>query len=118
MSMRAEETLDCLKATIEDLPHGFVKNITFDRGSETALHYKLREPYSLMTYHCKPYAPYQKGGVEQINGLIRQFFPKKTDFRYITYEQIAEVEELLNNRPRKKLNHKTPNEMLGGALNS
>lgn len=117
-NLKAEETLECLEATVEDLPHGYVKSFTFDRGSETTLHYKLRETYNLDTFHCDPYCPYQKGGVEQVNGLIRQFFPKSTDFRYISTDQVAQVEELLNERPRKKLNYKTPNEMLGGALNS
>jgi len=117
-SLKAEETTKALVATIEDLPHGFVKTLTFDRGSETALHHTLREPYSLQTYHCKPYAPYQKGGVENINGLIRQYFPKGTDFRYIDANSVAQVEESLNNRPRKKLNYLTPKEALSGALNS
>jgi IS30 family transposase len=117
-SLKAHETHDALTATIEDLPPGFVKTITFDRGSETALHFELREPYKLMTFHCDPYSPYQKGGVENINGLIRQFYPKGTDFATVTTESIAEVEALLNNRPRKKLNYQTPNEVMGGALNS
>lgn len=117
-TMKAEETLNCLRATVEDLPRGLVKSFTFDRGSETALHFKLRDEYRLNTYHCEPYCPHQKGGVENMNGLIRQFFPKGTDFRYIDTEQIQLVEELLNNRPRKGLNFKTPNEVMGGALNS
>ncbi len=72
-----------------------------------------------MRYRINPYSPYQEGGVEQVNGLIRQFFPKKTDFRNVTHEVIQEVEDLLNNRPRKKLNYQTPNEVMrSGALNS
>lgn len=118
-SLKADETFDALQATLEDLPSRFVKTITFDRGSETALHYLLRDPYKLMTYHCDPYSPYQKGGVEQVNGLIRQFFPKKTDFREVSPDQVAAVEELLNNRPRKKLQYSTPSEIMqSGALNT
>lgn len=117
-SLKAEETTEALKATIEDLPPKFVQTLTFDRGSETALHHTLRVPYNLHTYHCDPYAPYQKGGVENINGLIREYFPKGTDFRYITPDQVTQVEESLNSRPRKKLNYLTPNEVLSGALNS
>jgi len=117
-SMKAGETLAALEGTLADLPLGFAATITFDRGSETALHYKLREPYGIATFHCDPYSPHQKGGVENVNGLIRQFFPKGTDFRSVSPEQVAVVEDLLNNRPRKKLNYLTPNEVLGGALNS
>lgn len=117
-TLKAEETRDSLIATIEDLPPRFVKTITFDRGSETALHHTLRTPYKLQTFHCDPYCPYQKGGVENANGLIRQYYPKGTDFRLVTPEQVQDVEHALNNRPRKKLDFKTPNEMLSGALNS
>lgn len=117
-STKSEETAEALVSTIEDFPPRFVKSLTFDRGSETALHYTLREPYILQTFHCDPYCPYQKGGVENINGLIRQFFPKGTDFRMVSTDLVQEVECLLNNRPRKKLNYLTPNEALSGALNS
>jgi IS30 family transposase len=116
-STKAEETKAALIATIEDLPPRFVKSLTFDRGSETALHYTLRSPYNLQTFHCDPYCPYQKGGVENINGLIRQYFPKGTDFRLISTNQVQAVEHRLNSRPRKQLDFKTPNEMLSGALN-
>lgn len=114
----AVETAAALRATLADLPPKFVQTMTFDRGSETALHYQLREPYQLMTYHCDPYCPYQKGGVEQINGLIRQFFPKGTDFRQVADQEVMQVEHLLNTRPRKKLDYLTPQEALSGALNT
>jgi IS30 family transposase len=117
-SLRADETRDALRATLEDLPPRFAQTLTFDRGSETALHYQLREPYGLATFHCDPYCPWQKGGVENANGLVRQFFPKKTDFRSVTTEEIALVEDLLNERPRKGLGYRTPNEVMGGALNA
>ncbi|MEI6477671.1 MAG: IS30 family transposase [bacterium] len=117
-SMKAEETLAALEGTLADLPLGFAASVTFDRGGETALHYRLRESYGVATYHCDPYSPHQKGGVENVNGLVRQFFPKGTDFRYVSPETVALVEDLLNNRPRKKLNYQTPNEAMSGALDS
>jgi IS30 family transposase len=112
LSLKAEETLEALRATLDDYPLGFIQSITFDRGSESALHYQLREPYQIQTYHCDPYCPHQKGGVENVNGLIRQYFPKGTDFRSITPDQVMQVEEALNNRPRKKLNYLTPSEYI------
>jgi IS30 family transposase len=63
--------------------------------------------------------PVEKGAVEQVNGLIRRYYPKKTDFENVTQHQLSKVEDLLNNRPRKCLEYKTPNEVyneLSGAL--
>lgn len=117
-SLKADATKDALEATLADLPLHFVKSLTFDRGSETTLHYTLREPYGVQTFHCDPYCPWQKGGVEHENGLIRQLFPKRTDFRLVSVDEVAAAEDLLNNRPRKKLGYQTPNEVMSGALNT
>lgn len=117
-SLKAEETLWALESTLADLPPQTVQTLTFDRGTETALHHQLRETYQLMTFHCDPYAPHQKGGVEQVNGLIRQFFPKGTDFNQVSPDSVMWVEQQLNDRPRKKLNYLTPKEVVSGALNS
>ncbi len=73
------------------------------------------------TAFCDPYSSWQKGSVENTNGLIRQYFPKRTDFTQVTDEQIQFVENRLNARPREILNYRTPSEMLSdlsGALNS
>lgn len=112
-----QATLVALKATIQSVPKGFVRSVTFDNGFENTQHRKLRIP----TYFCDPYSSWQKGSVENTNGLIRQYFPKRTDFTHVTDNQIRFVENRLNNRPREILNYRTPNEMvidLGGALNS
>lgn len=74
----------------------------------TALSKLLRAPI----YFCHPYHSWEKGGVENANGLIRYYFPKKTDFSKITVERIKEVENKLNNRPRKTLSYKTPFEVM------
>lgn len=116
--LTAEATRDALESTLDDLPPKAVQTLTFDRGTETTLHHQLRAPYELMTFHCDPYCPHQKGGVENVNGLIRQFFPKGTDFHQISPNTVMQVEQLLNNRPRKKLQYRTPKEVVRGALNS
>ena len=72
----------------------------------------LREDYSLMTFHCDAYASWQKGGVENINGLIRQYVPKGSNIALLTNEQIDVIQERLNNRPRKALNYLTPNQYI------
>ena len=113
----APATLTALRQTIRSVPDGFVRSITFDNGLENAHHQRLRLP----TYFCDPYKSWQKGAVENTNGLIRQYFPKKTDFTKVTDNQIQFVEQRLNNRPRKILSYRTPNEIvqnLSGALNS
>jgi IS30 family transposase len=109
-------TLAALRATMRSVPAAFAKSFTFDNGFENTQHRKLHLP----TYFCDPYSSWQKGSVENTNGLIRQYFPKRTDFTKITDKQIQFVEDRLNNRPRKILNYQTPTEAvtsLSGALN-
>lgn len=110
-SMRAEETEDVLRFGIETMPSGAWKSVTFDRGSEGGNHWKLRLDYGIDTYQCDPYCSWQKGGVENTNGLIRRYLPRTTDPTTITNEDVYAVQERLNNRPRKSLGYKTPHEV-------
>jgi len=100
-----------LRLRIEAMPAGTFESITFDRGAEGANHWKLRMDYGIDTYHCDPYCSWQKGGVENTNGLIRRFFPKGTDFNLVTDHDIYVIQEKLNNQPRKSLGYKTPREV-------
>ena len=84
--------------------------ITYDNGSEFCWHDKVNEVLKTQSFFCNPYSSWEKGTVENINGLIRRFFPKKTDFDKITDEEIQEVEDWINNRPMKVLGYKSPNE--------
>jgi IS30 family transposase len=106
----AEETEEAIKLQIKTLSPTYFKSITFDNGSEGANHWKLMVEHNLDTYHCDPYCSWQKGTVENSNGLIRRYFPKGTDFSLITRQQIYDVQERLNNRPRKVLGYKTSSE--------
>lgn len=108
----ARETNEALLRTKESLPKGFMKSITFDNGCETAWHYILRYEHNIDTFHCDPYSSWQKGGVENVNGLVRQYIPKGAKIEAYTDKQIKEIEDKLNNRPRKNLNYKTPNQVL------
>jgi len=83
------------------------KTLTRDNGSENVLH----EESDVPSYFCDPYASWQKGGVENLNGLIREYLPKRSNLDTITEEEIFAVQEILNNRPRKSLNYKTPNQI-------
>jgi IS30 family transposase len=105
----AAATEGALRDLIESLP---VSSITFDRGTEGGTHWKLRQDYGIDTYHCDPYSSWQKGGVENLNGLTRQYIPRGTDLSFVSHHQIYVIQEKLNNRPRKGLGYRTPNECL------
>jgi len=83
------------------------KSITRDNGSENVLH----ENTDVSSYFCDPYSSWQKGGVENLNGLVREYFPKKSNLDMIPESEVYRIEEKLNNRPRKSLNYLTPNEV-------
>ena len=82
--------------------------ITADNGKEFALHEKISQELKINFYFAKPYHSWERGANENLNGLIRQYFPKKTDFATITDEQVQWVEDKLNNRPRKRHGFLTP----------
>lgn len=87
-----------------------IKTITSDNGSEFAMHESIAKALNCKYYFAHPYSSWERGSNENLNGLIRQYFPKKTSFDTITKEQIYRVTDRLNNRPRKRLNYKTPYE--------
>jgi IS30 family transposase len=88
------------------------KSFTADQGSEFHCYPKVEKELSLPMYFCSPSSPWQKGSVENLNGLIREFFPKGTNFVDISPEQVTRGMYLLNNRPRKCLNWLSPAETL------
>lgn len=83
---------------------------TFDNGTEFARCHLLESHLRMKVYFAEPGCPYQRGTNENTNGLIRQFYPKGTDFSEITHHEVRAVENLLNNRPRACLDFQTPNE--------
>ena len=89
-----------------------VKTITYDNGLEFAKHGFVSKLLGCVSYFCKPYHSWEKGGVENYNGLVRQYFPKGSDFSEISEERLREVEEEINNRPKKVLDYETPNDHL------
>lgn len=114
----AAENGRAIVKTLEAFPPDLVRSLTFDNGSENVCHTRLRDMFNLHTFFCDPYASWQKGGVENANGLIRRYLPKTTDLATLTDSALERIQEKINNRPRKKLNYQTPNEVLGVALNS
>ncbi len=94
------------------LYQGKIHTITSDNRKEFAEHKMISSELKLDFYFAKPYHSWERGANENINGLIRQYFPKKISFENISDNDVKRVEEILNNRPRKKLNFLTPNEFL------
>jgi IS30 family transposase len=88
-----------------------VKTITSDNGREFAHHQRIAQQLKADFYFAHPYSSWERGLNENTNGLVRQYFPKKSDFSKITDRQINKVVERLNNRPRKTLGYRTPNEV-------
>jgi len=89
-----------------------IHTITSDNGKEFAEHKMISSELKVAFFFAKPYHSWERGANENTNGLIRQYFPKKTSFENLSDQDIKRVEDILNNRPRKKLNFLTPNEFL------
>lgn len=96
-----------LLASVRDRLH----TITVDNGKEFCEHEALAAELSCKIYFAHPYASWERGVNENSNGLIRQYFPKKYDFAQITNRAVQRAEARLNNRPRKTLGYRTPNEV-------
>lgn len=105
-----------LNRSLGNHPTQLRKSITYDNGSENVEHGLVNKTLGTQSYFCEPYRSWEKGSVEHAISLIRRFLPKKTNFAIITKEQVKQIEKLLNNRPRKCLGYKTPNEIFNQAV--
>lgn len=114
----ARKSENAIADSIESLPREMWKSITRDNGSENAKHLDTLNNFNIQSYFCDPYCSWQKGGDENLNKLIRQYLPKKTDMSKVTDEDVYIIQEKLNNRPRKSLNYKTPNEVAAQYIRS
>lgn len=94
----------------KQIPRQFKKTLTYDRGSEMAEHMLFTKDTKIQVYFADPSSPWQRGTNENTNGLIRQYFPKGTDFKKVSIKDIKEAERRLNSRPRKVLGFYTPSE--------
>jgi IS30 family transposase len=110
-SKEADHVHEKLKQRLKELDEQRRRSITFDNGTEFARCRRLEKHLGLQLYFADPGCPYQRGTNENTNGLIRQYFPKGTDFRDVTHYKVREVENLLNNRPRACLGFRTPAEV-------
>ena len=99
------------QAIIKGLKSYKVKTLTYDNGLEFARHAEVSKELKARGYFCAPYHSWEKGGVENFNGLVRQYFPKGSDFREISPNELSRVEREINQRPRKTLSYKSPSEL-------
>jgi len=111
-----ENILNVTVKMLKGFPRKFRKTMTSDRGTEFLFFKKIEKALKLLFYFAKAYSPWQRPVNENMNGLVRQFCPKGSDFSKYTDSYIQYVEDLINNRPRKSLGYKTPNEVLALAL--
>tara|TARA_R110002072_G_scaffold229155_1_gene386385 strand:+ start:1531 stop:1848 length:318 start_codon:yes stop_codon:yes gene_type:complete len=88
----------------------------YPNGKEFAYHHKIAKDLNAKTYFTRPYTSQDKGTVENRIGVIRRFFPKKTDLRNVSINRIKEVERLLNYRPIRKFNYNNPIEVLNNKI--
>ena len=114
--LRAATTTNVTRRRMKDLPAPLRRSVTFDNGKEFADHARISRTLGLAVYFALPYRSWQRGTNENTNGLLRQYFPKGTDFAQVSHHEVARVERLLNERPRKRLGYRTPLEQLGSRL--
>lgn len=87
-----------------------MRTITWDQGAEMASHAEFTERTGVKVYFCDPHSPWQRGTNENTNLLIRDYFPKGTDFSKVTDEQVREMQDQLNRRPRETLGWRNPSQ--------
>ena len=107
-SRNAEERRAVIVDLLRELP---IQSISLDNGSEFSEFKSIEEQLNTLVYFAEPHKPWQRGTNENTNDIVRFFFRKGFDFRTVSADEVAAVEHLLNCRPRKCLNWKTPAEV-------
>jgi IS30 family transposase len=112
----ADVVADALAAKILELPQQLRRSLTWDQGKEMADHARFTINTGVQVYFCDPRSPWQRGSNENTNGLLRQYFPKRTEIAHYTQAELDAVAAQLNGRPRQTLGWKTPSQALDAAL--
>jgi IS30 family transposase len=113
---QADAVADALAAAITTLPSQLAKSLTWDLGHEMAQHQRFTTATGMQVYFCDPKSPWQRGSNENTNGLLRQYLPRRLDFRTLTQADLDAIAQELNERPRQTLEFKTPSQALAEAL--
>lgn len=112
----AESVRKAFAKEIRTLPKELAKTLTYDQGKEMSGHRQFTLSTGMQVYFAHPGSPWERGINENTNGLIRQYFPKGTDFRNITARELKRVQRSLNGRPRKVLQFETPQEVFNQCV--
>ena len=111
-SHTAQEVGDALVRRFLTLPTGLALSLTWDQGNEMFHHERVEHASGVKIYFADARSPWQRGTNENTNGLLRQYFPRSTDLRRVTHNEIERVETELNNRPRLCLGDRTPHQLV------
>jgi IS30 family transposase len=112
----AEATVIAIESRLSAVPKDLRHTLTLDNGPENSDWKSIEEKTNIKTYFAHPYHSWERGSNENANGLLREYFPKGTNFGMISDEEIQRVERKLNSRPRKRLGYKTPLQVWSGAF--
>jgi IS30 family transposase len=112
----ADVVADALARKIVELPEQLRRSLTWDQGKEMASHARFTNETGVPVYFCDPRSPWQRGSNENTNGLLRQYFPKRTEIAHYTQADLDDVAAELNGRPRQTLGWKTPSQALDEVL--
>ena len=112
---QADRVERSMRGRLQQWPAELRRSITLDNGSEFAAYQALENALGIDVYFTDPRSPWQRGTNENTNGLVRQFAPKGTNLRDLSAYKVAKYEHLLNDRPRKSLGYRTPNEVFEEA---
>ena len=115
-SHKADVVADALAAAVQRLPSQLAKSLTWDQGHEMAQHARFTAATGIEVYFCDPKSPWQRGSNENTNGLLRQYLPRRLDFRTLTQDDFDTIAQELNERPRQTLGFKTPSQALAEVL--
>ena len=112
----AEHVRDALTKRITELPSALRRTLTWDQGKEMAQHARFTVDTGVKVFFCDPHGPWQRGSNENTNGLLRQYFPKGTNFSTFTTGDLDAVADSLNRRPRKTLGWRSPAQAYAEAV--
>lgn len=113
---KADVVADALATAVQRLPSQLAKTLTWDQGHEMAQHDRFTAATGIEVYFCDPKSPWQRGSNVNTNGLLRQYLPKRLDFRTLTQADFDAIAQELNERPRQTLGFKTPSQALAEVL--
>ena len=112
----AEAVREAISTALERLPEGLRRTLTCDQGKELALHQQIATATGAGVFFCEAHSPWQRGSNENMNGLLRDYFPKGTDLSVHTVEDVTRVAVEVNQRPRRTLGWQRPADLFYAAI--